>query len=1107
MMEASIVSEDSGPLTGAVDTPAVPSVAPIPPSSLLSPPSLPSSLPPARPCRPKPPPPPTAKSCQLQSCPPLPLSTPPFLPPPFPPVSKPPSPLSSDPPLVPFPLSSNSPPPALPPDHSPTPVTPSPLLSLQPTVSSDLTPSFTPFPLAPPLSETVSPPPVIPPSSPTSALLSSIDRLVGSASVWQPKGFSQDQTITIMEKETPGTFLVHSNKDKVMTLSVRLPDEQGAPLVHNLIVKQHKTFVHLDGSCLLFDDIFKLISFYCASRDILTIPLRLPQAVTTATKKEELEVICAMGADFWLSDLNQQAKNQDHSRLYLYVNPVTVEESPNKDPYCFSSSKLDIITNQNITSSQQNGETPQKVRLKVKGLTETTSTQKIKYKRPPPRPPSLGSGSGMGLLFSSPPSLYNSSSVTPAAEKKEEGKGGVGEREERKSMSTSPPPLRPPVPLQSRAAPPLPPAPLRHTSSRKSTDRGVEEGRERDNAQNPVKKREGGGERGEKNTGSTLGLLSEEAGQENSSQQQEEEVKKDREKQEEEDEKQEKERKVDKKDGKQKFSSQCPPLLKKPFRPIPLPRRKPCSPNAPACPNQAGGRLANQSAGMRVPPPSPAQRPDVSLYSPQGGAVLGTDPDSCSTSSTEEEGELNQDQEQNHNHPAESRSPKVAVRRTPTTIILDRARYRLSTVLTGLISHERRLTQRIVELARDPLSYFGNLVKEHRAFTLETMSNHSSSTELLQEIRQMVTQLKSYLLQSTELQAMLEPQHQYAQDKLESIVEAALCKSVLKPLREPIYLSLEKLHTNDNSLKQLAQNQSVVLGSTTTALGITTAVPEASAMEKISIKLNNLHLEYSPQKKIELLLKACKIIYESMSVSNPGRAHGADDFLPVMMYVLARSNLSNLQLDVEYMMELMDPSLALGEGSYYLTTTYGALEHIKTFDQQRSATRQLSREVQDSIHRWERRRTLNRERMAQGSVRDFLTVCCPEIGINPKTLGVLPTTTIQQLTEQCAARFEQGSYMLSVYMDGVHRPLAPAELAVSVKNSCQPGAYCFVYHLIDQHNNQPSRTCPTDPPPAPPAESFFPADIAVINTVEPEAEEQSLISLSDARKGSSDQLK
>ena len=61
--------------------------------------------------------------------------------------------------------------------------------------------------------------------------------------------------------------------------------------------------------------------------------------------------------------------------------------------------------------------------------------------------------------------------------------------------------------------------------------------------------------------------------------------------------------------------------------------------------------------------------------------------------------------------------------------------------------------------------------------------------------------------------------------------------------------------------------------------------------------------------------------------------------------------------------------LCMSSGSYYLTTTYGALEHIKTFDQQRSATRQLSREVQDSIHRWERRRTLNQEPTAQGSVR------------------------------------------------------------------------------------------------------------------------------------------
>lgn len=45
-----------------------------------------------------------------------------------------------------------------------------------------------------------------------------------------------------------------------------------------------------------------------------------------------------------------------------------------------------------------------------------------------------------------------------------------------------------------------------------------------------------------------------------------------------------------------------------------------------------------------------------------------------------------------------------------------------------------------------------------------------------------------------------------------------------------------------------------------------------------------------------------------------GKSYGVDDFLPVLMYVLARSNMAFLLLDVEYMMELMDPALQLGEG-------------------------------------------------------------------------------------------------------------------------------------------------------------------------------------------------
>uniref|UniRef100_A0A3B5KTY4 VPS9 domain-containing protein n=1 Tax=Xiphophorus couchianus TaxID=32473 RepID=A0A3B5KTY4_9TELE len=646
------------------------------------------------------------------------------------------------------------------------------------------------------------------------------------------------------------------------------------------------------GSSLLFDDIFKLISFYC-------------------TSFKHLLNICA--ADFWMSDLNQRPQNPDRTdqpNTYLYVNPVPVE-GPSSERKS-SISKPESFLSEAVTPSLQNGEMSKKLPPRVKVP-----------KRPPPRPPSLTSG-----LLSSPLSPPATSSDTPESDRKEEGRA-VSEKEGRKS--TSPPPPRPTAPqLPQGPVPPapqlpqgpVPPAPLQCTSGCQLPAK--------EDGQNLAKNTEG--EKRKEKWGSRAGLLGEEVEQEEAVKRKAQE---------------EQELKLGKEDM-LKTNSTSSLAIKKPSRPVPPPRTKPSFANSAGGSNQAAGGPTDQSAGMKVPPPSPPQRPDVSLYSPQGGAALAADLDSCSISSTEEEGELNQE-------------------RTPT-IMLDRARLRLSTVLTGLIYHDGRLTKRIIELARDPVSYFGNLVKDHRAFTLETMSKHTTSTELLQEIRQMMTQLKSYLLQSTELQALLEPQHH--ENFLccaESLVEAALCKSVLKPLKEPIYRSLERLHTE--SRRQLEKNQAVVLASTTTALGICTSIPEVAAMERISLKLNKLHQEYSPQRKIQLLLKACRLIYHSMSISCPGRAHGADDFLPVMMYVLARSNMTALQLDVEYMMELMDPALTQGEGSYYLTTTYGALEHIKTFDQQRSATRQLSREVQDSIHRWERRRTLNQERDGHNSVR------------------------------------------------------------------------------------------------------------------------------------------
>ncbi|KAG8450830.1 hypothetical protein GDO86_003194 [Hymenochirus boettgeri] len=67
-------------------------------------------------------------------------------------------------------------------------------------------------------------------------------------------------------------------------------------------------------------------------------------------------------------------------------------------------------------------------------------------------------------------------------------------------------------------------------------------------------------------------------------------------------------------------------------------------------------------------------------------------------------------------------------------------------------------------------------------------------------------------------------------------------------------------------------------------------------------------------------------------------------------------DLTSIQLDVEYMMELVDPSQLQGEGGYYLTTLFGALYHISSFN---ILSRQLSNEAQNSIRQWQRRRTIH----------------------------------------------------------------------------------------------------------------------------------------------------
>ncbi|KAF4083780.1 hypothetical protein AMELA_G00121280 [Ameiurus melas] len=905
--------------------------------------------------------------------------------------------------------------------------------------------------------------------------ISILEKLIKTCPVWLQLGMTKERATHILSKEMPGIFLVRRDRGQsLMVVSIRLPDQQGVPQILDLHVKEERGMLYLEGSVLVFDNIFKLVAFYCVSRDILPFILKLPQAIIQAIKYEDMEVISTLGVEFWGSELNSHiredlSKSADRSvsgEMKLsslndhlwYINPIFIEEyysslPPNSPP---------ILRSQSLN-------------MPVQALP--------KFKRPPPLPPrpltifedgltQVSTKVAKEKFTSEDSSLLLLSSPLPVEQKEEGSHYGYKKTEGTLLPSTEAETSY----KQDVAQPPLIEATKQGSGAFSHKIRPV-----------PVRRRisesQPSGEQDQPETlkeivcasvaaetnedpGAALSLICLDdssidqwvSGQSGQSKTPQEENLGDQ-------------SKISNGDS---TVNMLPVIdMKMPGAPVPPPRRKRSSQTAIVISQDARNTTegVTQELSHITPQPTPIlqhhcvnaehhKAPDVSLFAPEGGAPQ-LDHDSYSTSSTEEE--------------AEPTPMGALVKRSPT-IMLDRAKQRLSmvnfsTVFTNFMSTDRKLQKRIVELARDGNTYFGNLVQDYRAFTLDTMKRHSSSTEMLQEIRQMMTQLKSYLIQSTELQNLQELAT-YSEEKLEIIIEASLYKSVLKPLREAIYNGLRDIHSRTSTLKKLKENQQILLGTTTTDLGVTTCVPDSPVMEKIQGKLGNLHQEYSPQKKIDLLLKTCKIIYESMSVGCPGKPHGADDFLPVLMYVLARCNMSALLLDVEYMMELMDPALQLGEGSYYLTTTYGALEHIKNYEQ--AASRQLSLEIQDSIHRWERRRTLNKAHASHSSIQDFITVSFLEACSNTKTLGVDPNTTARDLSAQCAEKFEvldPDSYCVSVLVDGHYRPLTPDDLPLAIKSSLHHSEPRKEYYFVYQHGRwpeqEPDEQIPHTPEPTP----------------------------------------
>ncbi|XP_030628296.1 ras and Rab interactor 2 [Chanos chanos] len=834
--------------------------------------------------------------------------------------------------------------------------------------------------------------------------MSVLDRLTQTHSVWLLLCLSDEEARRILEPQPSGSFVVRkSAKLQKKVISLRMDAESGPHTVRDFPVKESQYTFSLEGSGISFADLFRLVAFCCISRDVLPFTLKLPESISAAKTPTDLEEVSKLGIGFWDSELCKRRNS---------VSGTLQESSARK--------------------------------LRERG--ESVSPRDSALAVPCTRAPSHleQSQSNGALCFINPLFLQThqptgsspqTSQSTPRSKTRQSEDGAVGRRgnsglSRAKSVPRTPPP-RPPPP---RTTPPRP-APPRRQRSMPETVCWIKTSPEKPSllgrlgssfpgfSTSPPKKisspipvppsrtkRQSQVPDGDRETG--VGVLMED----------------------------------------QTIEEAVSLSLAKLHGSA---RENGCPADAPS-PGGRGERLSDISVST-----SSSDSLDLNHSFNQLANVPSARGRAAGDSSMEEEEEdeedygvsVESDQEISIHPPFKSKK-----RHSAGPFVLRRALKghlrKVSGVFNSLMTPEKRAIRRIVEQSQDKSTYFGCLVQDYVSFLQENRGCHTSGLDLLQTLRQFMTQMKSYLLQSSELDPPIESL--IPEDQIDQVLEKAMHKCVLKPLKGVVETALQDFQVSSGVWQQLKENLALAKTKRPQDMGVDGALPpDPVAIEKIRHKFQNMSKLYSPDKKVSLLLRVCKLIYTIME-DNSGRMYGADDFLPMLTYVLAQCDMPELDTEIQYMMELLDPSLLHGEGGYYLTSAYGAMSLIRNF-QEEQAARVLSSETRNTLHQWHRRRTAQRTIPSVDDFQNYLRVALQEAdsGCTAKTLQVRPYATTEEVCQICAEKFkiqDPENYTLFLQTEETTQQLAPDTFPQRIKAELHSRPQALPFYFVYRRN-------------------------------------------------------
>ncbi|XP_022332135.2 protein sprint-like isoform X3 [Crassostrea virginica] len=328
---------------------------------------------------------------------------------------------------------------------------------------------------------------------------------------------------------------------------------------------------------------------------------------------------------------------------------------------------------------------------------------------------------------------------------------------------------------------------------------------------------------------------------------------------------------------------------------------------------------------------------------------------------------------------------------------------------------ESKINDYICRLSKDKSTTFGCTIENFIQCTLE--SQESNPHHVTRNVRQFMTGIRNYLVKhgEGELEDLIEHERaRLKQDEIlniDNIIERSLHICVLHPLKLHIYNLFVTEYTRNGSLQTLSSNIRFARTKSAKDIGIRPGIPlpDSGTMDSIKGHLHAMQKAYSPLKKMECLLAATSTIYKCMTQKLNKKEGvvtiGADDFLPMLIFVLVQCGTVAAEIEADYMWGLIHPSLLNGEGGYYLTSLSSAVLALKNFRNMQGAPSDPQQVEVPTL----------------GDMEGFLKVAIPDElrdSIIWKTLPVRPNMTTKDVCSMIAHKFritnpqDYGLYLL-----------------------------------------------------------------------------------------------